>query len=62
MNTTVLTPDEEHATDQSNDDVKVQLDEQMSSLRLLLGVCIRGHLQDYELLEGRCIKENPTSA
>lgn len=47
-NTTLLTPDEEHATDWCDDYSKVQLDEQMSSLRLLSGVCIKGHLQDYE--------------
>lgn len=62
MNTTLLTPDEEHETDKSKDYAKVQLCEPMSSLRLFSGVCIKGHLQDYELLEGHCIEEKPTSA
>lgn len=62
MNTTLLTPDEEHETDKSKDYAKIQLYEPMSSLRLFSGVCIKGHLQDYELLEGHCIEEKPTSA
>lgn len=60
--TGLLSPDEEHATDQNNDYTKVQFNEHVSFLRLPSGVYMRRHLQDHKWLKGNCIKENLTSA